>query len=71
LVIPDVKAMDRAIDAHLAHCPLIKQSKNKSSIKSELCDYMIAQVFKVAAEQPLGKKAEYRPLLEGDTSLTV
>ncbi len=71
LILPDAKVMDKAINARLAHCPLIEQSNNKSTVKRELCDYIITQVFKLAAQHPLSKKADYWPLLEGDTILTV
>jgi hypothetical protein len=50
LLIPDVKAMDRAIETHLAICPLTHHKKNKTEIKNRLCGHLIRQVLDLAAE---------------------
>ncbi|HSV50222.1 MAG TPA: hypothetical protein VLH35_07885 [Candidatus Acidoferrales bacterium] len=70
LVIPDVKAMDKAIEAHLAACQTIKQSKDKGECTKELHEYLIKQVFDVAVAEakPEKEQTANKAWLKGDTA---
>lgn len=72
LLIPDVKAMDRAIETHLAICPLTYHKKNKTEIKNRLCGHLIRQVLDLAAERgPEEKSHAKRRLVNDNTTVCV
>lgn len=70
LLIPDVKAMDKAIEAHLAICSLTHHKKNKTEIKNRLCGHLIRQVLDLAAEiETETKPKAKRRLVKNKTTL--
>jgi hypothetical protein len=71
LVVPDVKAMDRAIEQHLGTCPIIKRA-NTVNEKNKCLDYLIEQILDVAALEDRQEKEQRikRTLLRGNAPPT-
>jgi hypothetical protein len=67
LLIPDVKAMDSAIETHLSVCPLAYHKKNKTEIKNRLCGHLIRQVLDLAAEHGPEEKPHAKRRLDNTT----
>jgi hypothetical protein len=70
LLMPDTKAMDKAIEAHLSVCPLSYHKKNKTEIKNRLCGHLIRQVLDLAAERGSEEKPHAKRQLD-DTTVCV
>jgi hypothetical protein len=53
LVLPDAKAMGKAIDAHVEGCRITKHSKNVTECTGDLSEFLILQVLDFSAETEL------------------
>ncbi len=53
LVLPDAKAMGKAIDAHVEGCRITKHSKNVTKCIASLSEFLIRQVLDFSAETEL------------------
>lgn len=71
LLIPDVKAMDKAIEAHLNSCTLTKHSKNRVETKNRLCGHLIKQVLDVAATEVKDEAKPKRHLVREGSPLNL